>query len=116
MDSRLLQEASEREAVSKPAFAVLAIALLCVAGAVGCHLSAEELRLHDLDAHGYLTGRLWCVVAATVFSLGFAALVVHGWRSPSGGSRRKGSRGSSSRSGHRRRRSRRRAEAADLAG
>jgi hypothetical protein len=117
MDSRLLEEASEREAVSKPAFAVLAVALLCVAGAVGCHLSAEDLRLHDMDAHGYLTGRLWCVVAATVFSLGFAALVVQGWRSPSSGSRRKGrSSGSSSRSGRKRRRSRRSAAAADLAG
>lgn len=117
MDPRLLQEASEREAVSKPAFAVLAIALACVAGAVGCHLTAEDLRFHEMDAHGYVTARLWCVVAATACSLGFAGLVVHGRRSASGSSRRKGSRGSS-RSGRsgRRRRSRRHAEAADLAG
>lgn len=116
MDPRLLQEASEREAVSKPAFAVLALALLCVAGAVGCHLTAEDLRVHEMDARSYLTGRLWCVVAATVLSMGFAGLVVHGWRSPSGGSRRKSSRGSnrSGRSSGRRRR-RQRAEAADLA-
>ena len=112
MDPRLLKEASEREAVSKPAFAVLALALLCVAGAVGCHLTAEDLRVHEMDARSYLTGRLWCVVAATVLSMGFAGLVVHGWRSPSGGSRRKSSR--SGRSSGRRRR-RQRAEAADLA-
>lgn len=115
MDPRLLEEASEREAVSKPAFAVLALALMCVAGAVGCHLTAEDLQRHELDAHGYLTGRLWCTVAATACSLGFAGLVVHGWRSPSRGARRKSRRSGHGRNGNSGSRSRRRAKAADLA-
>lgn len=117
MDPRLLEEASERQTVSKPAFAILAIALGCVAGAVGCHLTVEDLSLHEIDAESYAAARLWCAVAATVFALGFAGLVLSGQRSASGSSRRKGSRGSS-RSGRsgRRRRSRRQAEAADLAG
>lgn len=111
MDPRLLQEASEYEAVSKPAFAVLAVALVCVAGAVGCHLTAEDLRTHEMDARSYEAGRLWCVGLASAFSLGFIGLVVHGWRGASGGSRRRGS----SRSGRSGRRSHRRA-AADLTG
>lgn len=111
MDPRLLQEASEREAVSKPAFAALAIALLCVAGAVGCHLTAEDLRTHEMDARSYETGRLWCVGLASAFSLGFTALVVHGWR---GTSRNRVKHGRGSRSG-RRRRSSRRGATADLA-
>lgn len=115
MDPRLLEEASEREAVSKPAFAVLLLALMCVAGAVGCHLTAEDLRMHEMDAHGYLTGRLWCTVAATACSLGFAGLVVIGWRSPPRGGRRRSRRSGRSRNGRSGSRSRRRAEAADLA-
>lgn len=113
MDPRLIQEASEREAAAKPAFVLLAIALACVAGAVGCHLTAEDLSLHGIDAENYAAGRLWCAVAAAAFCCAFAALVAYGRRTPSGRSRGKGRHGShgSGQSGRRRRRRSRRREA-----
>lgn len=112
MDPRLLEEASEQPAISRPAFALLALGLVCVAGAVGCHLAVEDLRMHSMESAGYAQGRTWFVVGATVFSLGFAGLVVHGMLGARPGGKRRHRSGSSSRSGRSsRRRSRRRSHA-----